>query len=590
MSTVEIKYLCTPHDGTPGTPWEEFEGRLLDVASGKTDEHGWSLADCLNEVDEGSAGGPALPVAAAANAKAQQLLRKRLKDSYSLLVKHELDEAHKLHMQQTFFQQGPAAWQYMIAECREPVDRLQLRQMDAEWDDMDLLQDVGVSPNSIADMCKKIKAINAKRPAGQRKDQTQCGERLLELIFNCSKHFSNMALIEYNAPAAQWQFRHAGGPAIGQRDFAALAGHYQSLWKQAVNSKLAGFHTRAPAAKPAKPIRTTLEAGMAAVERGAGERAFSAAGSYPQSANEAGSADTFVARTISPSRTLALLADAGDDIAARHGTVTTTDFGMLTAEELCEVCGSGDELIHVFDDNDTASVEISCNNCGGLGHIARVCPSNKRQRTLAFIIATLQARLDKIGSAPPKRPPGRGQRAPFRAQPRRFQPARRSDGQRLSAPRPKRRIYLSREEGDYDSEGDGGDSAALAAAAEECAGAAAERPVPSADSTPQEPPVQRLEFSDDQLFQEERIRSAVELTLEKPSAKHVSLSISPIAILLAVATLVASAASVALAGVERLRALGGIAILVLLLTILGRTHGATVPTLTERLLLVAKRG
>ena len=31
-------------------------------------------------------------------------------------------------------------------------------------------------------------------------------------------------------------------------------------------------------------------------------------------------------------------------------------------------------------------------------------------------------KLDKIGPNPPRRPPGRGQRAPFRAQPRRFQP------------------------------------------------------------------------------------------------------------------------------------------------------------------------
>ena len=54
MSTVEIKYLCTPHDGTPGEPWEKFEDELLDVAAGKTDDRGWSLADCFNQVDEES--------------------------------------------------------------------------------------------------------------------------------------------------------------------------------------------------------------------------------------------------------------------------------------------------------------------------------------------------------------------------------------------------------------------------------------------------------------------------------------------------------------------------------------------------------
>ena len=38
MATVEVKYLTQPHDGTPGTPWDDFEERILGVASGKTDE------------------------------------------------------------------------------------------------------------------------------------------------------------------------------------------------------------------------------------------------------------------------------------------------------------------------------------------------------------------------------------------------------------------------------------------------------------------------------------------------------------------------------------------------------------------------
>ena len=103
--TTEIKYDCTPHDGTPGQKWEDFEDELLDVAAGKTDERGWSLADCLNQVDEGSAGGPAMPGGGAA-AKAINLRRKRLKDSYSLLAKHELDKDHRQHMKQNHFQEG----------------------------------------------------------------------------------------------------------------------------------------------------------------------------------------------------------------------------------------------------------------------------------------------------------------------------------------------------------------------------------------------------------------------------------------------------------------------------------------------------
>ncbi len=42
-----------------------------------------------------------------------------------------------------------------------------------------------------------------------------------------------------------------------------------------------------------------------------------------------------------PTRTLHLLASAGDDLASRHGTCTTTDWGLLTQEELCMVCDDG---------------------------------------------------------------------------------------------------------------------------------------------------------------------------------------------------------------------------------------------------------
>ena len=124
-STIDIKYLTQPHDGTPGKPWDDFEERLLDVASGKTDERGWSLADCLNRLDEGGIGGPPMPGGAAAR-QAAACRRKRLKESYSLLSKHELDVDHRSHMAQNHFQDGPGAWDYLIAIMRTPVSRLQL--------------------------------------------------------------------------------------------------------------------------------------------------------------------------------------------------------------------------------------------------------------------------------------------------------------------------------------------------------------------------------------------------------------------------------------------------------------------------------
>ena len=56
MVSVEVKYDFTPYDGTPGKPWEDYEDRLLNSAcAAKSDDRGWSLADHINGVDEGSA-------------------------------------------------------------------------------------------------------------------------------------------------------------------------------------------------------------------------------------------------------------------------------------------------------------------------------------------------------------------------------------------------------------------------------------------------------------------------------------------------------------------------------------------------------
>ena len=138
MSTVEIKYLCTPHDGTPGEPWEKSEDELLNVAAGKSTK------------DRPAGPGPAIPGGAARVQLGQKRLatqRKRLKDSYSLLVVHELDNDYKLHVKQNFFQDGSAAFAYMQGELRQPVDRLQLRKLDDDWNALDLVSMVGVSPN-----------------------------------------------------------------------------------------------------------------------------------------------------------------------------------------------------------------------------------------------------------------------------------------------------------------------------------------------------------------------------------------------------------------------------------------------------------
>ena len=64
--------------------------------------------------------------------------------------------------------------------CAVPVGRFQLKDMDADWNNLNMLEHIGVSPNSVTEAAKKIKALNAKRPIAKRKNSTLCGEKLFE--------------------------------------------------------------------------------------------------------------------------------------------------------------------------------------------------------------------------------------------------------------------------------------------------------------------------------------------------------------------------------------------------------------------------
>ena len=139
---------------------------------------------------------------------------------------------------------------------------LQLRDQDKTWNDLSIVTDIGVSANTILMAVSKLKAINAKRALANRKTQSECTERLLEMIFDTSKHFHVEATTEYNAPVASRRFQIVAGPAAGQRDFQACAMHFHNLWKSAVEARLPGFHPQAPKAKPAQQVRQTLEAGL----------------------------------------------------------------------------------------------------------------------------------------------------------------------------------------------------------------------------------------------------------------------------------------------------------------------------------------
>ena len=264
MSTTSVRYDFEPAQPTPGEDYEKFEERLMNAAAAQADDRGWSLADHFLGVDEGGPTGPAFPAVNAANmagTKARSCYRARQKEAYGMLTKHVLDADHITEMKNSHFQDGLGAFTYLQMACFRPISALRLREMDKDFHDIDIIHDIGIGPNTIKLLCKRIRTTNGKRPAGNRKSVDQMAEKLLECIFTTSKHFSEGAIIEYNATPANRQFHFAGA-----RDFTGLETHYHTLWENAVNSRLPGFQTRAAQTRQASATRQTLEAGLAISE------------------------------------------------------------------------------------------------------------------------------------------------------------------------------------------------------------------------------------------------------------------------------------------------------------------------------------
>jgi hypothetical protein len=214
----DIKYDITPYDGTPGQDYANFEERLLNAAA-RADDRGWSLAEHFMQTDEGSPLGPPIPGAGAVAAKAQTALRKRQKDSYAFLLKHITNADLVTDLRTNHFLNGQTAFAHLRLICAPQPDALELRELNREFDSIDILHDCGVNEHSINTLCKKIRTANGRRPAANRKTETEMTERLLEVIFTTSKHFSETATNEFRAPAGQRRFEPIGpcSPATSSR-------------------------------------------------------------------------------------------------------------------------------------------------------------------------------------------------------------------------------------------------------------------------------------------------------------------------------------------------------------------------------------
>ena len=120
------KRYFTPYDGAPGRPYDDFVMNLKNVAAGKTDDRGFSLADHIDNCDEGGANPPpgedepiSMPNSnTAAHAKAVAARRRRTREAYSLIVGHISNEDIKRELSINYMQDGIGAWEYVRRAAR----------------------------------------------------------------------------------------------------------------------------------------------------------------------------------------------------------------------------------------------------------------------------------------------------------------------------------------------------------------------------------------------------------------------------------------------------------------------------------------
>ena len=446
--TVDIKLAFEQFDMMPGATGKKFQRNLL-LHGGSADTQGFSITDCFLRLDDYAvqngqpttlpapagtlaAPGAGVPAAPAGNAgqqaaavAAQHAARKgRLKQSFTFLCSHVSDSSTLELLGDPLspmFHNGPDAYDWIMQQVIKPPSTGDLQDMIIEFWLIEIITDVGITANSIADSIKMLRVVNAEFPLARRFTDDQLSEKLLTMVEHGSKMFALEAKKELDAvegvpgtPGVR-QFQLAAPAAGGPRprDLNGIILFWQGQWESAVKSK-------------------ALPVAAATGQAGKARRRHQADGAHVATEQAFELAIAPATRGSSPSRTLGELTEAG--FVLTRGTVTTSDWRLAGRTELARSATDGDggqefSVEMCFDADDTPSIEMLCDCCGGAGHKRLVCPSPKKFRSHTYMVAlhTSAAKrkddnaLTKYGAnLGGRRPPPRGQKAPFKETPRRY--------------------------------------------------------------------------------------------------------------------------------------------------------------------------
>ena len=115
------------------------------------------------------------------------------------------------------FQQGQEALRFLNTAYDTAIRPSDLRELDQQWNELNIINDVGINEESINKFSKLLMRVNGDRPLGQRHSASVVTEKLLESIANASRHVSELAMKEMDAPVGQREFQDGAG----NRDFVA---------------------------------------------------------------------------------------------------------------------------------------------------------------------------------------------------------------------------------------------------------------------------------------------------------------------------------------------------------------------------------
>ena len=198
----------------PGATGKKFQRNLL-LHGGSADTQGFSITDCFLRLDDYAvqngqpttlpapagtlaAPGAGVPAAPAGNAgqqaaavAAQHAARKgRLKQSFTFLCSHVSDSSTLELLGDPLspmFHNGPDAYDWIMQQVIKPPSTGDLQDMTIEFWLMEIITDIGITANSIADSIKMLRVVNAEFPLARRFTDDQLSEKLLTMVEHGSK-------------------------------------------------------------------------------------------------------------------------------------------------------------------------------------------------------------------------------------------------------------------------------------------------------------------------------------------------------------------------------------------------------------------